>query len=190
MGNTAVKGYTDVWGKHGAAIYDHTGPASYPAGGEKIVPTMFGLRSIDYVHLMRSTNNIANVQALSPAGSGGNASSIILQWTYSTATSVASVVQNAAGTGMTPGVTVPIVFGAPAAGGTQATGTLTVVTATTFTTNVTNPGVGYASAPTATVSGTGGTPPTLTTTLSASGAQPATGSNLSGISVRLIAIGG
>jgi hypothetical protein len=190
MGNTAVKGYTDVWGKHGAAIYDHTGPASYVTGGEKLTPQSFNLRSIDWAESMRSSNGALSAIAVSPPGGGGNATSITLLWQYSGTTSVASVSQNAAGVGMTPGVTVPIAFSAPAAGGTQATGTLTVLTATTFSSIITNPGSGYASAPTATVAGTGGTPPTLTSNLSTSGSQPAAGTNLSGVSVRIIAIGG
>lgn len=190
MGNTAVKGYTDVWGKHGAAIYDHTGPASYVIGGETLRPNFFGLRSIDWFEAMRSSNGALSAISISPPGGGGNATSVVMKWQYAGTGSVASVSQNAAGVGMTPGVTVPIVFSAPAAGGTQATGTLTVLTATTFSSVITNPGSGYASAPTATVTGTGGTPVTLTSNLSVSGAEPAAGTNLSGQSIRVIAIGG
>lgn len=189
MGNTAVKGYTDVIGKHGLAIYDHTGPASYVTNGEKLTPQIFGLRSIDWAESMRSSSGALATIAISPPNGGGNATSIVLMWQYSGTGSVASVTGTGQ-TGMTPGVTVPIAFGAPAAGGVQATGTLTVLTATTFSTIITNPGSGYASAPTATVTGTGGTPPTLTAVLSVSGAQPASGTNLSGVSVRLALIGG
>lgn len=189
MGNTAVKGYTDVWGKHGAAIYDHTGPASYVTGGEKLTPQSLGLRNIDWVEPMRSASGAIVVIALSPAGNGGNATSIILQWQFTTTGSIASVGTGTAGSGMTPGVTVPLVFPAPGAGGVQATGTLTVLTATTFSTIITNPGSGYSGSvvPTVTLAGTA---PILTATLSTVGAQPAAGTNLSGISVRLLAIGG
>lgn len=190
MGNTAVKGYTDIWGKHGAAIYDHTGPASYVATGEKLAGQYLGLRNIDYVHCMRSSNGAFDVIALSPTTAGGNAVTITLLWYFATTGSVASVSQNAAGIGMTPGTTVPITFAAAPAGGVTATGTLTVLTATTFSTVITNPGAGYTVAPSATVTGTGGTPPTLTSNLSTAGAAPAAGTNLSGSSVRLLAIGG
>lgn len=192
MGNTAVKGYTDVWGKHGAAIYDHTGPVSYSqTTGDVLTAQSLGLRSIDFVANQNSApGGIYEVNANSPAAGGTNPATQSLHWYYATSTSVATVVTGTAGSGMTPGVIVPIAFSAPAAGGTQATGTITILTATTFSYQITNPGKGYASAPTATVTGTGGTAPLLTTTLSAAGAEAAVGSNLSGLSVRLLAIGG
>ncbi len=87
---------------------------------------------------------------------------------------------------MTVGVTAPIVF----AGGTGsgAVGTITTLTATTISISITNPGV-YTVAPTATVSGTGGTPPTLTVGLATAGAQVTAGVNLTGETVRLNYIG-
>jgi hypothetical protein len=192
MGNQAVKGYTDVIGKHGLAVYDHTGPASYSqATGDILTAQSLGLRSIDFVANENSgPGGIYEVNATSPSNVGSNPATQSLHWYFATSSSVATVAQNAAGIGMTPGVTVPIVFGAPPAGGTQATGTLTVLTATTFSYQITNPGKGYTSAPTAVVSGTGGTPVTLTTTLSAAGAEATTGANLSGLTVRIMAIGG
>lgn len=191
MGNKSVNGYVDVIGKHGIWIGDHTGPASYVAGGETLTAQYFGLRSLDMANAMRSTNLAYSAVSISPTGNAGAISqNIKLLWQFASTGSVASVSQNAAGSGMTVGTTVPIVFSAPAAGGVQATGTLTVLTATTFSSVITNPGSGYTSAPTATVSGTGGTPPTLTSNLSTSGAQVAAGANLSGVSVRMIAIGG
>lgn len=191
MGNQAVKGYVDIFGKHGSFVGDHTGPVSYVTGGETITAQSLGLRSIDILNSMRSNNSAYSAVSLSPAGNSGNVvTSVKVLWQFSSTGSVASVSQNAAGIGMTPGTTVPIVFGAPAAGGVQATGTLTVLTATTFSSVITNPGSGYTSAPTATVSGTGGTPVTLTSNLSTSGAQVGAGANLSGVSVRIIALGG
>lgn len=86
------------------------------------------------------------------------------------------VVQNAAGTGMTPGTVVPIVFSGGTGGG--AAGTVTVLTATTISINITNTG-SYTAAPTASISGTGGTPATLTVTIAPSGGVVATGTNLS-----------
>lgn len=44
-----VKGYVDVWGKHGAAPIDHTGPKSYTTGGETLTASRYGLRSLDWV---------------------------------------------------------------------------------------------------------------------------------------------
>lgn len=87
MGNTAVKGYTDVWGKHGAAIYDHTGPASYSqwtapnTGGEVVTPQPFGLRNIDIVIPIGFTvSGNYFVEAKMTAGAGGNLTKAILVW--------------------------------------------------------------------------------------------------------------
>ena len=67
---------------------------------------------------------------------------------------------------------------APPTGGVQAVGNIQVLTATTYTITITNPGSGYTSAPTTTAA-TGGTPPTLTAHLSVAGAEVAAGANLS-----------
>jgi hypothetical protein len=48
MGNQAVPGYADVWGKHATFIGDHTGPVNYTTGGEMIRKKNLGLRSIDW----------------------------------------------------------------------------------------------------------------------------------------------
>lgn len=77
-------------------------------------------------------------------------------------TNVASVT-GSGGTGMTPG-TYALVF--TGGGGTGAAGTITVLTATTFSDPViTNGGTGYTSPPAVTAA-TGGTPPTLLSVLS------------------------
>lgn len=88
MGNTAVKGYTDIWGKHGAAVYDHTGPASYTqwtapsTGGDQLtLPASFGLRNIDFVVPVGFTvSGNYYVEAKLTAGGGGNLSKAILIW--------------------------------------------------------------------------------------------------------------
>jgi len=50
MAEKILNGYADVFGKHAAAISDHTGPASYVTGGETIqLPSPLGLRSIDFI---------------------------------------------------------------------------------------------------------------------------------------------
>lgn len=58
MADTILKGYVDIWGKHGAVVSDHTGPALYTTGGETIgVNSLvgvnrYGLRSYDFVDSM------------------------------------------------------------------------------------------------------------------------------------------
>lgn len=86
MGNQAVSGYTDIVGKHGLWVGDHTGPASYTQGGETLgvasAPgTSFGLRSIDFVEAEELSNsgNYA-VKVVSPAGSGGQVQTRSLRW--------------------------------------------------------------------------------------------------------------
>ena len=70
---------------------------------------------------------------------------------------VQSAVQYVAGSGMTPGTY--IVTTAAGGGTTQATIQITVLTATTIATPVVlTPGFGFTSIPTATLTGTGGTP--------------------------------
>jgi hypothetical protein len=77
-------------------------------------------------------------------------------------TQVASVT-GSGGSGMTPG-TYPLVFtgGSPTV---PATGTITVLTATTYTIALTNDGTGYTSPPSVTAA-TGGTPPSFDVTMS------------------------
>ena len=76
---------------------------------------------------------------------------------------VASIAQVTAGSGMTPG-TYALTFSAAPAGGTTATGTITV-TATAITSySITNPGKGYTAPPTVTFA-PGGTPTVLAATI-------------------------
>jgi hypothetical protein len=87
------------------------------------------------------------------------------------------VVQNAAGIGMTApsGTQAPMTFSG--GNGTGAAGYITVTGATTCTITITNPGTGYTTAGTATVSNTitGGTAPTLTVSVGTGAAVSATG---------------
>lgn len=114
----------------------------------------------------------------------------IARWLYASvggSGSGVTVVQNAAGTGMTPG-TYPITFSGGTGSG--AAGTVTVSATAVTAVNLTNPGK-YTVAPTATIGGSpGGTPATLTVGLAVAGAEVATGANLSGESVQFSAIGG
>lgn len=93
-------------------------------------------------------------------------------------TQVANVT-GSGGTGMTPG-TYPLVFagGSPT---TPATGTITVLTATTFTIALSSGGKGYHSVPTVTAA-TGGTPPALLAILT-------TAANIDGIQIDLNWVG-
>jgi hypothetical protein len=88
---------------------------------------------------------------------------------------------------MTPGTVVPLVFAGGTGGG--AAGSLTVLSATTVSIALTNTG-SYTSAPTASVSGTGGTPPTLTVTTAAASGVVAPGTNLSGETAQFFIMGG
>lgn len=168
------------------ALLYANGPASLAAAGDPVYNpganeyinfpmsclTLSGNYNVDFQPAAVG-NNIVRAGAPAPSQSGWTA-----LWRYSGKQGVA-IVQSAAGVGMTPGLTVPIVFSGGTGGG--ATGTVTVLTATTISITITNPG-SYTVVPTATVSGTGGTPPTLTVSLSPSTAAttpvPA-GTNLS-----------
>lgn len=90
----------------------------------------------------------------------GMQSGWVALWQYSGNLGVATLTANAAGSGMTVGNVGTVAF--TGGGGTGATGTFTVLTATTGVYKITNAGSGYTSNPTATVTGTGGTPPTAT----------------------------
>lgn len=99
---------------------------------------------------------------------------------------VAKVAQNAAGTGMTAG-TYPIAFSGGTGSG--AAGTVTVSTTAVTAVTITNPG-NYTVAPTAAIGGTpGGSPATLTVTMSVAGGEVPAGANLSAEYVQFAALG-
>lgn len=85
--------------------------------------------------------------------------------------SIGSISQSGAVSGLTPiGSTVNLVIGAPPVGGLQAAATATINSATSVTIILTNPGGGYASAPTVTFpASVGGTKPTLTANMTTTG---------------------
>lgn len=92
MGNTSVKGYVDIWGKHGVNIFDHTGPASYVAwtapstGGDVLTAKQLGLRSLDFVH--GTGSDTSGTYYVRPVNTGtGMRQSWILVW-YVLATGV------------------------------------------------------------------------------------------------------
>lgn len=175
-------------GEFRLALLYANGPASLPAAGDPV----YNPGANEYINFpMSALTKSGNYEVtFSPAATGNNIvragapdgvpsqSGWTALWRYSGKQGVA-VTQNVAGSGMTVGTTVPIVFSGGTGGG--AAGTVTVLTATTISINITNAG-SYTVAPTATVSGTGGTPPTLTVALSPSTAATgpvAAGTNLS-----------
>lgn len=175
-------------GEFRQALLYASGPASYsttagdpvynPGANEYInVPTstrtQSGNYNVDFQPTAVGYNNI-RAGAPSPSQSGWTA-----RWSF-TNLNGGSGVASVTGTGqsgMTVG-TYALTIAAPPTGGTQAVGSITVLTATTFTTNISNPGSGYTTAPTVSAA-TGGTPPTLTAHLSVAGAEVAAGANLS-----------
>ena len=192
MSDTRLPDYPARLGDKQLIVTDHTGPVSYPTGGETVGTlnnltgiTGQGLGAFDFVDVMDislSGNYTINTQ---PSGTGIRKTAKIV-WFFSGINGQGvTATQNVAGSGMTVGNVGTITF----TGGTStvtATGTFKVLTATTGTITITNPGV-YTVAPTsATVTGTGGTPPTINTpTLVAIGTQVNAGANLSGETVRL-----
>ena len=141
------------------ALLYGSGPASYAAAGDVVnnpgssdfinFPSQSLTQSGNYlVSFFPSSVGLNQVRAGAPSP---NVSGWTALWMYSGKSGV-KVVQNAAGTGMTAGTTVPIVFSGGTGGG--AAGTVTVLTATTISINITSTG-SYTVAPTATISGTG-----------------------------------
>jgi hypothetical protein len=166
----------------GPASYASTGDPVYnPGSGEYInfpstCMSLSGNYRVRFIPLAVGTN-----QVRAGGGVGGpSVSGWTARYEFANTSGGAGVasVTGSGGSGMTVG-TYALTIAAPPAGGVQATGTLTVLTATTFSTKITNPGAGYLTAP-ATSAATGGTPPTLTAVLSVAGAEVGSGANLSG----------
>jgi hypothetical protein len=187
MGNTAVSGYTDIIGKHGAWVGDHTGPASYTTGGETIQAVNFGLRSIDFVAADAvSFSGNYTVSVLTTKTLGAIKQTAKLIWRYmSTSSGVNSIVITTPGTGGTNGT---VTIGSTGGGGTGATISVTTAGGIITSVRLLSPGTGYTSVPTFTIAaGTG----VVTATIGAvAGVEVAAGVNLSGESVRMMAIGG
>lgn len=166
----------------GPASYSQaTGDPVYNPGANEYIDfpmqavTASGNYSVEFNPIAAGLN-IVRAGAPSPSQSGWTA-----RWfsqNLNGTVSVAKIVQNVAGTGMTPG-TYPITFSGGTAT-TAATGTVTVTATTVTSVSITNPGL-YTVAPTgATIGGSpGGTPATLTLTASTPGSEIPTGANLS-----------
>lgn len=177
-----LEGYPDYVGKRFIFCGNGSGPASYAATGDPVVLSRYN-NYIDIIFDVLSTSGAYAITALA-SGIGARQTWSLL-WSGVLGT-VASVAQNAAGTGQTPGT---YIVNATGGGGAGAQISVTVLTATTIATPVVlNAGVGYTSAPTFTLA-SGGTPATLTATLTVAGpVAPAT--NLSGQTVQIGGFGG
>jgi hypothetical protein len=179
--NTAYVYQSAQIGEFRVALLWAAGPASYAAAGDPV----YNAGGSEYINfpssaLTKSGNyevkffptTVPNIRAgaPSPGQSGWTA-----LWLYSGKQGV-TVVQNATGTGMTPG-TYPISFSGGTGGG--AAGTVTVSATAVTAVKITNSG-SYTVAPTATIGGTpGGTPATLTVALTPSGGVVAAATDLS-----------
>lgn len=181
--NTAYVYQSAQVGEFRNALLFASGPVSYsqvngdvvynPGANEYInfpsdCTTLSGNYSVRFVPLAVGQGNL-RAGAPSPSQSGWTAT-----WINSGRQGVTGVT-GTGGTGMTVG-TYALAFSG--GGGSGAAGTLTVLTATTFSVVLTASGQGYTSAPTVTAA-TGGTPPTLTATVAASGGLVAAATNLS-----------
>ena len=181
---TFLHGYPDYIGKRFAIVGYGNGPASYAITGDPVYLPRYD-NYVDVLFSVLSVSGNYDVK-FQPSNFGARATWSAL-WFYSGKQGVATVVQLAAGTGMTPGT---YLASATGGGGTGAQIQVTVLTATTIgPVVILNSGSGYTSAPTfAPV--TGGTPPTFTVTAApASGAVPAT-TNLSQETVQCGGFGG
>ena len=173
---------------------DYTGPSSYAITGDTIGVTnnltgvdIAGLSAIDQI-IGSGSATISGGYTLQfqPSGKG-----IRKTWKafWSSNGAVTSVVQNAAGSGMTPGT----YLSSAATGGANGSGAqiqVTVLTATTIgPIVVVSGGRGYTTLPTGFTVATGGTPPTFTVTGTIAGAPVVAGTDLSGETGRISLIG-
>jgi hypothetical protein len=179
---TFLHGYPDYIGKRFAFAGYGNGPSSYVATGDPIVLPRYD-NYIDVIFSALSVGGAYEVKALPQ--SFGNRATQTLVWSGVLGT-VASVAQNVAGTGQTPGT---YIVNATGGGGSGAQISVVVATATTLgAIKVLNAGVGYTSAPTFTLA-SGGTPATLTATLTVAG-PVAPGTDLSAQVVQIGGFGG
>lgn len=195
MSNTAVVGVEPWGGRTRAVIDDHTGPTSYATGGESLGqnvyggPNIFGLAGF-YAVIPCGESVSGNYTVVTNYGGTGVRTSVKLKWRYSAgAGDGVTSVTGTGGSGMTAG-TYPLSFTNTGTNGSGAAGTITVSTSAITNVVITNPGTGYTSPPTVSAA-TGGTPPALTAQIGdISGEEVASGTNLSGETVRLLSLGG
>jgi hypothetical protein len=179
---TFLQGYPDYVGKRFIFAGYGNGPASYVASGDSILLPRYD-NYIDVIFSALTVGGAYEVKAMPSVY--GNRAPFVLLWS-GVAGTVASVAQNAAGTGMTPGT---YIVNATGGGGQGAQASVVVASATTLgAITVLNAGTGYASAPTFTLAA-GGTSATLTATLATAG-PVAAGFNLSQQVVQIGGFGG
>ncbi len=175
-------------------VGDYTGPTSTVASGDVIGATnvydgitIAGLSSIDQIEGSgsMSVSGAYSVQ-LKPSGKGSRKTWNLF---WNATGGVTSVVQNAAGSGMTVGGPYTSTATAGSAGGSGAVISFSVLTATTIgPITVVSSGRGYTTLPTGFTVATGGTPPTFTVTGNTLG-PVAAATDLSAETVRLSIIG-
>lgn len=202
MGNIACKGYPDpIGGRSRLWIGDHTGPASYVAGGETIAASaggalqnsttsiITGLSALNFVGVEElSASGNYQISAVAPTTVGGTKQTTKLKWFYAPTQGINSILIATAGSGQTNGTYVITDSGSNFTGS-AAKVQIVVAGAAVTKATIVFPGTGYFGAATFTVAA-GGTPGTLTSTYgSSSGIEVAAATNLSAESVRLTAIG-
>lgn len=177
-------------GEFRLALLTGTGPASYSALSGDI---LYNPGSSEYINFPSDCTTLSgnysltaiptaiNIRAGAPSP---NQSGWRWLWKYSGLQGVTTVVQNAAGTGMTPGT---YALSPSGGGGTGFAGTVTVTATDATAIVITNHGAGYTSAPTITAA-TGGTPLTFTVSVAAASGNVANTTNLSAEVVQFGAI--
>lgn len=198
MANPLFKSLPDYPARMGGKVMvvgDYTGPSSYATTGDVIGVTnnltgvsIAGLASIDQIEGSGSSS-VSGLYGVSAQPSGlGSRKTWRLFWRQ--LGGVQTVVQNAAGSGMTVGGPYLSTAATGGTGGQGAQISFSVLTATTIgPITVVSSGRDYSTLPTGfTVAATGGTPPTFTVTGLTAGAVAAA-TDLSGQTVRLSIIG-
>lgn len=172
-----LHGYPDKIGRRFAWVAVGTPPASAPAAGDPVTLPSFN-NYIDCCDIGTAISQ-AFTGAAAPSVAGARAAWLVR---YKFATAGSSLVSiNAAGSGQTPGnYAITFSGGTLGTGGVAASGFVTVGAGGTLTSLTVYPGRGYTTVPTtATITGSGGTPGTLTAAASVAGAYVPAGTNLS-----------
>lgn len=174
------KGYPATAGGKVVATAYGNGPSSYAggeAGGDPIYAVQ--MRSVDKVDGSLTVDGLYETKG-QPA-SAGNPTKWFLRWFFATTGSVGKVTFTA-GSGQTNGT-----YLIPASSG-AATVQIVIAGGVITSATIINPGKDYTSAPTFTVS-EGGTPGTITATLSTAGQEVPNGANLSTSTTQISVIG-
>lgn len=181
--------WPDTFGGHVAGVVGYSGPTSYvPTTGDPIATAgILGAgRRVHSILTSLTSNGLYKIVA-QPDNALGVPASWSARWSYfGDVTGVTGIVIATAGSGQTNG---SYVIAASGGGGTGATVAITIAGGAITVATVTNPGSGYTSIPTFTVA-EGGTPGTLTASIgSIGGGEVVAGTDLSGSSAILFAIG-